>query len=283
MKEKVIIRLSAIGSGSAQSDLINASITITDNYTLEIIASETWLGNDIVVLIDPNVNYLISVSSVTGYKTPNNILNKSYALNEVTFNIVYPSSTGIYIMDKQGNYYDSQTWSDAKTTGAVTNGDANGIACLGANSNFLIAPYVLTERIGPESDRYQGITDPTVFPYMSATDFNGSYNTSRWLARYPNAYAAFTATNYTFPDGQKNGYIPASGQLHYIVLDNWSLISNLFSEIGITLSTNNYVGSTNFGYYSDAGSVCVYGTRPGYINYSMYLFDVCNLIIIRNI
>jgi len=60
-------------SSSYDSDLIGATITITDNTESTILLNTTWDGTDISFEIPVPVNYTISVGSITGYKTPSSI------------------------------------------------------------------------------------------------------------------------------------------------------------------------------------------------------------------
>ena len=57
--------------GGSDSDLIGATVVVTNNSASTTIFSTTWQGNDIAVQVDAGVNYTVTVGNVTDYVTPN--------------------------------------------------------------------------------------------------------------------------------------------------------------------------------------------------------------------
>lgn len=114
-------------SSSYDSDLIGATITITDNTESTILLNTTWDGTDISFEIPVPVNYTISVGSITGYKTPSSItydsrtgrnrnLEFQYQTEVVTVNC--SASNGSSVAGQKVTVYGTQYTLDA--TGIIT-------------------------------------------------------------------------------------------------------------------------------------------------------------------
>ena len=54
-------------SGGSDSDLIGATVVVTNDDTSETILSTTWQGSDIAVSINEGINYTVAVGNITDY------------------------------------------------------------------------------------------------------------------------------------------------------------------------------------------------------------------------
>ncbi len=70
MNEIACIHLATNQDSSYDSDLIGATVVITNDDTDETILSTTWSGEDIVAGIQNMINYSVEVGNITGYATP---------------------------------------------------------------------------------------------------------------------------------------------------------------------------------------------------------------------
>lgn len=84
--ETIVINLTTNQNSSYNSDLIGATVTITNNTESTTVLSTTWNGTAIQQEIEAGVNYTVSVGSRTGYKTPSSVTYTSkVGIRNLTF------------------------------------------------------------------------------------------------------------------------------------------------------------------------------------------------------
>ena len=78
--ESIFEHLTVVLTGNqidSAADLIGATIVVTNTDTEEVLLNTTWQGDDVDLLIFPNVNYSVEVGAVNGYATPSSKTHES--------------------------------------------------------------------------------------------------------------------------------------------------------------------------------------------------------------
>ena len=227
----VLVSLSQI-NGSA-TDLIGATITITDDDTSEVLFTSTWEGAAVKTYIPVFTNFTISTSSVEGYK---NFSNSYYADEFIKEIIVYYYGYGIYIEDTNHKLYTSSQWSSQGKT-------ANSIVCITPQHSFRAA---LDRMDSTKRAIHSANTDAiknyiTVYSYTPTPqyieDWDGQGNTQK-IINFNTAYgtntmeyAAPAAASFLFPDGTTKGYLPSVQEMWFI-FQNLTTVNTCLSKCG---------------------------------------------------
>lgn len=173
------------------------------------------------------------VSDYNGWVSPtSSTITMGSEINSTTIN--YTEETNIYIAHKDGSLYTTDEW----VVSGNSNDDAEGVCVIRSESGgFVIAKELSSEENnwGPSYGyglRFRSTLD------LARNDLDGYGNTKRILDKNgTDAIAAITATDYPFPSGEK-GYLPAMGELMYIV-DNYKNLKDVFGLMGSTLFTKH--------------------------------------------
>ena len=142
---------------------------------------------------------------------------------------------------------------------------------------------VVQKAIHSEVDNTIGNYLPTVSD--ATKDFNG-YNNTQNIIRFNIAkgsntttYAAPYCKSYVFPDGSKDGYIPAYGELATIMNNRTNINACMTVCGGNQLPSNNIWSSTYFGIVSSS-----YGCLYTYSNQARHgVENVLAVILIKNV
>lgn len=259
--ETVNISLTQIGGSS--SDLIGASVTITDDDTGDTLFSATWNGSTITTEIEVNTNYTVSVETIVGYSHPSPQSYHAYFQNKRNISFQY-ASQGAYVEAIDGSLYTASTWQSSGK-------EVNSIVLITSQISVRIYPTILDYTIIKPMGKANSSTDPNPATYVTTVttaneakvDYDGYTNTQKWLkynaatGTYTNDYAAPYATSTIFPNGVTRGYIPAAGQI-YIIRKNYSIVNPCFLAIGISEPANVHYQSSTYGGINAQNYYCVW-------------------------
>lgn len=148
---------------------------------------------------------------------------------------------GVYIQHIDGKLYTKDEWS-AK---AFANSEANGVAVVDSNAQFVIAKsgdYIVAWS-SPADVAVDGVL-LTTSSSVALTDYNGKGNTEKIISVSASG-AAYKCANYSFPDGQK-GYLPALGEWRCAYEKKAEIDEVMASIGGDTLGTKSYWSSTQY-------------------------------------
>lgn len=139
-------------------------------------------------------------------RQPNVVLIKDTA--EVLYNVPRPLN-GVYIQHVNGSLYTLNQWLEKGFTNAL----ANGVALLDDSASFVISKEEVSFHYWSSNytEQIQGVK-MTEAEDLALTDFAGKANTELMLETDTDG-ASYVCSNYRFPNGQKNGYLPALGEL----------------------------------------------------------------------
>ena len=262
-----MVNISLLTNQLAHDDLLGARVTVSYGERTEIL---DWIGSPITIGIPVDASYLISVSDVTGYKTPQQFSATAIGGNARTVTLVYktekvtvdvsandgasvegqvvtvakPIPNGVYIQDIKGNLYKESDWDDSKA--------ANGIAVVTDECQFVMA---LSDALS--SNAYWGVYETKVTGIATTTDqgaaladYAGDTNTNQIINQLQGKYingvigapAAEAARAFIFPNG-KVGYLPALGEWN-IAYANKAAISSALSKCGGTALIEDYYWSS---------------------------------------
>lgn len=218
-----------------------------------------------------NRSYSVSLNARNRYSTP---ANQSFTANSLSRSVTMTYKLiplGIFIEATDGSLYTSSEWNSGlgKT--------ANAIAILTSNVKFRLAITDLKEiwihsnYTDPLINYLPAVGDYSTDQTPALNDFAGLSNTNKIIqfnqayGTNTTSYAAPYSKAYTFPNGQKNGYLPAEGQLR-LISDNLVEIKNCVNKVGIYTMFNG-----SGGYYSSTGAKPTRAVPdPGYDWYSVW-------------
>ena len=250
--ETVNISISQLGGND--SDLIGATVTITEQPSGAIIYSTTWNGSMISTKIPTSTNYKISVSSINGYITPkSNVFTSGFLDRNVL--LTYGITTSSYIIDKSYTLYDAITYQTAKDVGKVSDYDVLGILVSSSSYRFILGKenlgnYCTGNGVGASSSRLPALTEANAL-----ADYGGKNNSNILIAEYgytpTTMYAALVCFNYTFINGER-GYEPSLGECT-MVYNGKARINTLLSAcnenaLPTALSSSSYYGNYGASY-----------------------------------
>ena len=242
-KERVYISLTQLGGNS--SDLIGASITVTNITTGVVLLNANWNGNEITTDIDTGVSYIVSVGTIAGYLA---CASQSYqAAYQTERNISFQYiAYGVYIEATDGVLYTSSGWDSTKT--------ANSVVVLNGEHNIRIALTEVQRPIHSNNNDNLSIYLPAITDQNVAfVDYDGKGNTNKIIqfnvayGTNTTSYAAPYSVQFAFPNGSTGGYLPAAGQSN-IIFQNLTAIQNCLNACGGTAFSNESWCSTCYSY-----------------------------------
>lgn len=150
---------------------------------------------------------------------------------------------GIYIYDKDGDYFTEEQW----TASGKISADAMGVGVVTDKAQFVmsIVPIVDSSIIYSSDNKLVPNVPALLSEYW--LDTFGRKNTESLLLAYPtSSFAAHRCNSYIFPNGQ-SGYLASSGEW-YAVSDNNDSIKSILLVLGLNGVINNrkYWGSTQY-------------------------------------
>lgn len=186
------------------------------------------------------------------FNSPNVVLIED--TEEVRYN-VEPLS-GVKIQHINGSLYSKEEW----TAGGFSNDDANGVAVLAPEAQFVIAKESFSDAVWayPSNVLIKGIVT-TTSSSTAGNDYKGFENTQR-IVNASTSGAAVTCFNYIFPNGNR-GYLPSGGEVSTAMLKR-SEINAAMSVIGATEIPRSFFSSTQY----DTTNAWYYDS---YYNYSL--------------
>ena len=201
-------------------------------------------------------SYTVSANDKSGYSTPSaQTFTANQAARSVTLTYTY-ATTGVYILDTDGNLTTAANWNTANNSKAV------GVFVGTDNCKFVIAPDSGgTLTWGGYGTTISGIVT-TTDSSTAKKDYAGSSNTDKIISKLgaSNAPAANYCKSYTFKNG-KSGYLWSLGEMQ-AAYGNKSAIDTALSKIGATaMNTSYYWTSTQY----SSGDAWILGWSDGYV------------------
>lgn len=225
LQETIKITLVSTKSTS-DAALRGAKITVKNGSST--IGTYTWQGSVISLKVASGLEVTVSVSDVTGYKTPaeQKFMTAMSNIREVKMEYK-EQKLGIFILETDGTMTDPTNWTKSDNSTIL------GIYVGGENCDFVMAlegeslPWsTQLNAVVPGVKSEDGTEPPT-------TDYDGIGNTKKFIAASPNdterSSAAYYCNNYQFKNG-KNGYLFALGEA-FVVYDNLTKIIQAYNAI----------------------------------------------------
>lgn len=226
LQETIKITLVSTKSTS-DAALRGAKITVKNGSST--IGTYTWQGSVISLKVASGLEVTVSVSDVTGYKTPaeQKFMTAMSNIREVKMEYK-EQKLGIFILETDGTMTDPTNWTKSDNSTIL------GIYVGGENCAFVMAlegellPWsTQLNTVVPGVKSEDGSESPT-------TDYDGIGNTKKFMAASPNdtesSSAAYYCNNYRFKNG-KNGYLFALGEA-LVVHKNFTKITQAYNAIG---------------------------------------------------
>lgn len=181
----------------------------------------------------------------------NTIKINSASLNRVGLNVIgeirssandgpisYPN--GVYIQHIDGKLYTTDEW----TAKGYANEDANGVAVIADDAQFVIAKTEIVNTPWSSNTGYI-YGDGMVVTQTGATQDFAGYEHTQVMLKTDTSGAAYKCNEYIFPNG-KRGYLAAKGEW-FIVENKSKEVVNALTTIGgdgISAYSSNYWTST---------------------------------------
>jgi hypothetical protein len=190
-----------------------------------------WDGTDIVLFVPFGHSIVIYCDKKNGYSTPFTIERTASAASFAA-NFVYgETKLQVAIVDVNGDTFSPSEWDTAN------NANVAGFKLTTSNVDIIIAPDYTNLTWGPDV-LIDGCVTETV-DYAAISDFAGKANTDAITATAL-TYAAAWSKNYAWKLANKNGYLPAMGELYEIEL-NIDAINECRTAVGLSaLDKNQY-------------------------------------------
>lgn len=226
LHETIKITLTSTKSTS-DAALRGAKITVKNGSST--IGTYTWQGSVISLKVASGLEVTVSVSHVTGYKTPveQKFMTAMSNIREVKMEYK-EQKLGIFILETDGTMTDPTNWtkSDHSTVLGIYVGGEN-CAFVMALEGVSLSWSTQLNTVVPGVKSEDGSESPT-------TDYDGIGNTKKFIAASPNdtesSSAAYYCNNYRFKNG-KNGYLFALGEA-LVVHKNFTKITQAYNAIG---------------------------------------------------
>lgn len=225
LQETIKITLVSTKSTS-DAALRGAKITVKNGSST--IGTYTWQGSVISLKVASGLEVTVSVSDVTGYKTPaeQKFMTAMSNIREVKMEYK-EQKLGIFILETDGTMTDPTNWTKSDNSTIL------GIYVGGENCDFVMAlegaslSWSLQLNTVVPGVKSEDGTEPPI------TDYDGIGNTKKFIAASPNdterSSAAYYCNNYQFKNG-KNGYLFALGEA-FVVYDNLTKIIQAYNAI----------------------------------------------------
>lgn len=198
----------------------------------------TWAGTDIVIYVPYDQSIVLYCDKKNNYSTPI-LIERTASQDSFAANFVYgQTKLQVAIVDKDGNTFSPSEWDTAN------NSNVAGFKLTTSNVDIIIAPDYTDLEWGPNVLIGGCVTETNA--YAAASDFAGKANTDA-IVRTALTYAAAWSKNYAWKLANKNGYLPALGELYEIAL-NIDAINECRTAVGLSeLNKSQYLwASTQF-------------------------------------
>lgn len=221
-------RLTVTNTGVVQDytnilKLGGAKITISSNkpesqFKIDYIDIDS--GEDATMIVDGAGTHIIPMKTlsytVTGITNYDGLISKPVTRTSSTCTCNYVEKADIYIQHIDGTLYTKDEW----TAEGHTNDLANGIAVVGINHSFVIAPTALTTMKFGSNGPIEGLSNFNTSD-AAGEDFDGRNNTTKIISSIGDGAAQY-CNSYSFRNGIP-GYLAAAGEM--------ALIGNYLTEI----------------------------------------------------
>lgn len=213
LKETIKITLVSTKSTS-DAALRGAKITVKNGSST--IGTYTWQGSVISLKVASGLEVTVSVSDVTGYKTPaeQKFMTAMSNIREVKMEYK-EQKLGIFILETDGTMTEPENWNKGNSSTVL------GVFVGGENCSFVLAPEGEERQWSSTSFLYPGVKNESTED-APINDFDGIGNTKKIIDAFPNdtSNVAYYCNQYKFKNGKK-GYLFALGEamLAYINKD----------------------------------------------------------------
>lgn len=245
LQETIKITLVSTKSTS-DAALRGAKITVKNGSST--IGTYTWQGSVISLKVASGLEVTVSVSDVTGYKTPaeQKFMTAMSNIREVKMEYK-EQKLGIFILETDGTMTEPENWNKGNSSTVL------GVFVGGENCSFVLAPEG-EERQWSSSGSflYPGVKNESTED-APINDFDGIGNTKKIIDALPNdtSNVAYYCNQYEFKNGKK-GYLFALGEamLAYINIDKIRTAYTRLQSVTVTDSlglgfwTSNQQGSS---------------------------------------
>lgn len=244
LQETIKITLVSTKSTS-DAALRGAKITVKNGSST--IGTYTWQGSVISLKVASGLEVTVSVSDVTGYKTPaeQKFMTAMSNIREVKMEYK-EQKLGIFILETDGTMTEPENWNKGNSSTVL------GVFVGGENCSFVLAPEGEERQWSSGSFLYPGVKNESTED-APINDFDGIGNTKKIIDALPNdtSNVAYYCNQYEFKNGKK-GYLFALGEamLAYINIDKINTAytrlqsETVISSIGSGFWTSNQQGSS---------------------------------------
>ena len=244
LQETIKITLVSTKSTS-DAALRGAKITVKNGSST--IGTYTWQGSVISLKVASGLEVTVSVSDVTGYKTPaeQKFMTAMSNIREVKMEYK-EQKLGIFILETDGTMTEPENWTKSDNSTVL------GIYVGGENCSFVLAPEGEERQWSSSSFLYPGVKNESTED-APINDFDGIGNTKKIIDALPNdtSNAAYYCNQYEFKNGKK-GYLFALGEA-ILAYNNRDKINTAYTRLqnitvadsfGIGFWTSNQQGSS---------------------------------------
>lgn len=273
LQETIKITLVSTKSTS-DAALRGAKITVKNGSST--IGTYTWQGSVISLKVASGLEVTVSVSDVTGYKTPaeQKFMTAMSNIREVKMEYK-EQKLGVYILETDGTMTDPTNWTKSDNSTIL------GIYVGGENCAFVMAlegeslPWATFTTVVPGVKSEDGSEAPT-------TDYDGIGNTKKFIAASPNnterTSAAYYCNNYQFKNG-KNGYLLALGEA-LVVHKNSTKITQAYnaircSDTAVSLQEGYWTSNQSSRYHAWYSTTAVQDAGTASRAESYFVIPVC--------
>ena len=274
LQETIKITLVSTKSTS-DAALRGAKITVKNGSST--IGTYTWQGSVISLKVASGLEVTVSVSDVTGYKTPaeQKFMTAMSNIREVKMEYK-EQKLGVYILETDGTMTDPTNWTKSDNSTIL------GIYVGGENCAFVMAlegvslPWATQfTTVVPGVKSEDGSEAPT-------TDYDGIGNTKKFIAASPNnterTSAAYYCNNYQFKNG-KNGYLLALGEA-LVVHKNSTKIIQAYnaircSDTAVSLQEGYWTSNQSSRYHAWYSTTAVQDAGTASRAESYFVIPVC--------
>lgn len=274
LQETIKITLVSTKSTS-DAALRGAKITVKNGSST--IGTYTWQGSVISLKVASGLEVTVSVSDVTGYKTPaeQKFMTAMSNIREVKMEYK-EQKLGVYILETDGTMTDPTNWTKSDNSTIL------GIYVGGENCAFVMAlegeslPWAAQfTTVVPGVKSEDGSEAPT-------TDYDGIGNTKKFIAASPNnterTSAAYYCNNYQFKNG-KNGYLLALGEA-LVVHKNSTKITQAYnaircSDTAVSLQEGYWTSNQSSRYHAWYSTTAVQDAGTASRAESYFVIPVC--------
>lgn len=244
LQETIKITLVSTKSTS-DAALRGAKITVKNGSST--IGTYTWQGSVISLKVASGLEVTVSVSDVTGYKTPaeQKFMTAMSNIREVKMEYK-EQKLGIFILETDGTMTEPENWNKGNSSTVL------GVFVGGENCSFVLAPEGEERQWSSASFLYPGVKNESTED-APINDFDGIGNTKKIIDALPNdtSNVAYYCNQYKFKNGKK-GYLFALGEamLAYINIDKINTAYTRLQSVTVTDSfrlgfwTSNQQGSS---------------------------------------